>query len=113
MRMVGKLVGTKFARGADVALLEMFGEFAAVIERDPTNKYDKNAIRVLVTHAAIPPKALDRVTAEFGKPADPLMPGHIAKEDAAEIAPELDARPGAVVRLDLNSRHPVVHVMWE
>lgn len=74
MKMTGKLVGTNFAPRAET-ILKSFRTDAPepiFLRRDPKNKFDANAIRVLT------------------RGGDEL--GYVDRNNAKNIAPELDRR---------------------
>lgn len=112
--IVGNVVGVSFVEGYPSNLIRLhavrqeIGVIKAVIKRNPVNKYDSNAceVWVLTTHEDRCEGCILRgfhgnpsFETEYGIPANLSlqtnetyqMIGHLAKELAAELAPQLDS----------------------
>ena len=95
------IVGAKFRPPAPAILATLPAGFPLSVRREPSNVHDANAIAVWLdardTWSELDSAALDERLAGYGMTSDdivarmPLQLGYIPREEAANIAPAMDA----------------------
>ena len=95
------IVGAKFRPPALGILATLPSDCALVLRREPSNGFDVNAIQVLVARSALErldARVLNEAVLGYGSSFGDLMLsaehhlGYIPREDAARLAPLVDAR---------------------
>jgi hypothetical protein len=106
----GTLAGQQFHKGSRECTMFLQAPATPVtLQREPTNKYDSNAIKVLVEEAHLPSacaEAASRAGGEF-----PLFLGYIDRASARELARRIDGGEIAEATLDTVVSHPTVRVI--
>jgi len=100
MRYSLPIVGARFRPPSEAILRLLPLGFPLTLRREPSNKFDVNAIMVLIADEAafnaLPSEALANALEPFGKePSDIVLPwhlGYIPREDAEGLAKIVDER---------------------